>query len=87
MELQIQDLVESIKRDGISEAEKQASEILADARTKADEIVREGSKDAAKLIEDARKEDRCHAAKWPRGGRAGWPRCIAFTGKSAPRTA
>ena len=56
MELQIQDLVESIKRDGISEAEKRAAEIIADAKTKADEIVRTGAKDAAKLIEDARKE-------------------------------
>ncbi len=56
MELQIQDLVESIKRDGILEAEKRAAEIIADAKTKADEIVRTGAKDAAKLIEDARKE-------------------------------
>jgi V/A-type H+/Na+-transporting ATPase subunit E len=56
MELQIQDLVESIKRDGISEAAKLAAEIIADAKAKADEIVRSGTKDAAKIIEDARKE-------------------------------
>lgn len=56
MELQIQDLVESIKRDGISEAEKQAAVIIADARTKADALVREGAEESARLIEEARKE-------------------------------
>ncbi|PKL14142.1 MAG: V-type ATP synthase subunit E [Spirochaetae bacterium HGW-Spirochaetae-8] len=56
MELQIQDLVESIKRDGISEASKHAAEIIAEAKAKADEIVRSSTKDAAKIIEDARKE-------------------------------
>lgn len=56
MELQIQDLVESIKRDGISEASKRAAEIIAEAKSKADEIVRTGTKDAAKIVEDARKE-------------------------------
>ena len=56
MELQIQDLVESIKRDGISEASKRAAEIIAEAKAKAEEIVRSGTKDAAKIIEDARKE-------------------------------
>jgi len=56
MELQIQDLVESIKRDGISEASKHAAEIIAEAKARADEIVRSSTKDAAKIIEDARKE-------------------------------
>ena len=39
MEQQIQDLVESIKRDGINEAEKKSSEIIAAAQEKAKEIV------------------------------------------------
>jgi V/A-type H+-transporting ATPase subunit E len=56
MELQIQDLVESIKRDGISEASKRAAEMIAEAKAKADEIVRSGTKDAARIVEDARKE-------------------------------
>lgn len=56
MELQIQDLVDSIKRDGIAEAEKQAAQIIAEAKSKADEMVRAASRDAAKLIDDARKE-------------------------------
>jgi len=56
MELQIQDLVESIKRDGISEAEKKAAVIIADAKTKADALVREGTDESARLIGEARKE-------------------------------
>jgi len=36
MELQIQDLVSSIKKDGIDSANQQAAAILADARKQAD---------------------------------------------------
>ena len=39
MELQIQDLVSSIKKDGIDSANQQAAAILADARKQADAIV------------------------------------------------
>jgi V/A-type H+-transporting ATPase subunit E len=56
MELQIQELVDSIKRDGIAEAEKRAAEIVSEAKEKADELVRNGAKEAEKLIEDAKKE-------------------------------
>lgn len=56
MELQIQDLVDSIKRDGIAEAEKKAAQIISEAKEKAEELVRAGAKEAAKLLEDAKKE-------------------------------
>ncbi len=56
MELQIQELVESIKRDGIAEAEKRAAEIVSEAQAKAEELVRNGAKEADKLVEDAKKE-------------------------------
>ena len=39
MELQIQDLVSSIKKDGIDSANQQAAAILADARKQADAII------------------------------------------------
>ena len=39
MELQIQDLVSSIKKDGIESAKAEAAQILADARAQADKIV------------------------------------------------
>ena len=56
MELQIQDLVDSIKRDGIAEAEKQAAIIISEAKEKAAGLVRTGAKDAAKLMEDAKRD-------------------------------
>lgn len=56
MELQIQDLVDSIKRDGIAEAEKKAAQIIEDAKEKSNELIRAANKEAAKLLEEARKE-------------------------------
>ena len=46
MELQIQDLVSSIKKDGIDSANQEAAAILADARKQADAIVAEGKRNA-----------------------------------------
>lgn len=56
MELQIQDLVSSIKKDGIDSANKEAAAILTDARKQADAIVAEAKKEADKLREDAKAE-------------------------------
>ena len=40
MEQQIQDLVASIKKEGIEEAKKQSAEILASAKAEAEEIIK-----------------------------------------------
>lgn len=56
MELQIQDLVASIKRDGIEEAEKKAAEIISAANDKAGDIVASAKKEAEKLIDEAKKD-------------------------------
>lgn len=56
MELQIQDLVSSIKRDGIDSANKEAAAILAEAKKQADAIVADAKKEADKLREDAKAE-------------------------------
>ena len=56
MELQIQDLVSSIKKDGIDSANKEAAAILADARKQAEAMIAEAKKDADKLREDAKAE-------------------------------
>lgn len=56
MELQIQDLVASIKRDGIEEAEKKASEIISEANRKAEDIIAAAKKEAGKLVEEAKKD-------------------------------
>ncbi len=56
MELQIQDLVSSIKKDGIDRANQEAAAILADARAQADAIVSAAKAEADKLRGDAEAE-------------------------------
>lgn len=56
MELQIKDLVASIKKDGIEEAEKQSAALLNEAKNKADEIIRNAELQAKKIKEDAERE-------------------------------
>ncbi len=56
MELQIQDLVSSIKKDGIDSANQETAAILADARKQADAIVADAKAEADKLRGDARAE-------------------------------
>ncbi len=56
MAQQIQDLVASIRKDGIEVARKEAAQIIADAKAQADEIVSQGRKRASQLIEEAQKE-------------------------------
>ena len=56
MEIQIQDLVQSIKRDGIEEARKEADAIVAAAKAKADEIIAASKAEAEKNIENANRE-------------------------------
>lgn len=56
MELQIQDLVASIKRDGIEEGEKQAKAIIDNAKAEAERILAEAKGNATKLVTDAKKE-------------------------------
>lgn len=56
MEMQIQDLIASIKKDGLDQAKKEADEYLAKARAEADEIVRKAQVEREKLLESAKKE-------------------------------
>ncbi len=56
MELQIQDLVSSIKKDGIDTANREAAAIIAEAKQQADAIVAEAKREADKLREDAKAE-------------------------------
>ena len=56
MEIQIQDLVKSIKRDGIEEARKEADAIIADAKAEAEQIIAESKAQAEKNIESANRE-------------------------------
>ena len=56
MELNIQDLVSSIKRDGVEAARKEADGILADARKQAEAIIAQAKTEAAAAKESASKE-------------------------------
>lgn len=56
MEQQIQDLVSSIRKEGIEEASRQSAEIVAKAEAEAERILADAKKKADKLIEDAKNE-------------------------------
>lgn len=56
MELQIQDLVNSIKKNGIAEADKKAAQIIAEAQAKADDLIANANKEAQKIAEETKKE-------------------------------
>lgn len=56
MELQIQDLVSSIKHDGIEEAEKQKAAIISAAEQQSVRIVEDARMEATKLIDAAHRE-------------------------------
>ena len=56
MELQIQDLVSSIKKDGIESANREAAQILADAKAQAEKIVADYyAKDAMETVAVAKE--------------------------------
>ncbi len=56
MELQIQDLVSSIKKDGIEAANKEAEAIIAEAKKQAATILGDARSEAEKIKESAEKE-------------------------------
>ena len=56
MELQIQDLVSSIRKEGIDQARLEADTIIADAEKKAASIVSDAKTEAESLKESAEKE-------------------------------
>jgi V/A-type H+-transporting ATPase subunit E len=56
MDVQVQSLIDKIKKDGISSAEQQAAEILAKARKDAERIVNEAETQAADMLKTAKAE-------------------------------
>lgn len=56
MEQQIQDLIASIKKDGIDKANEESARIINEANKKAEEIIARANADKDKLLEDARKQ-------------------------------
>lgn len=56
MEINIQDLVQSIKHDGMEEAKKEADSVVDAAKLQAQEIIEAAKKEAAKILDDANRE-------------------------------
>ena len=57
MEIQLQELIEQIKKDGVQAAEAEAAAILAAARQQAEHIVAEAQTQADKLLAAAKAEN------------------------------
>jgi V/A-type H+-transporting ATPase subunit E len=56
MDIQLKELIETIKKDGIASAEAKAAQIIAEAEQKAEEIRQKAQKEAEKLIQEAKRE-------------------------------
>ena len=57
MEIQLQDLLDQIKKDGVASAQAEAASILADAKAEAEKIVADAKQQADKLIASAKAEN------------------------------
>ncbi len=57
MEIQLQELIEQIKKDGVDAAETQAEEILVSAKAEAEKIIADAKAQADKMIADAKAEN------------------------------
>jgi len=56
MEIQVQELIDKIKKDGIDTASKQATEIKKDAQTEASRIIEAAKKEAESIISNSKRE-------------------------------
>ena len=56
MDVQLQELIDKIKKDGVAAAEKDAAKIIADSEKKAEAIVAEAQSKAAEIIKSAQSE-------------------------------
>lgn len=56
MDIQLQELIDKIKKDGVASAEKEASDIIKDAEKKASSIIDEAQKKSDEMIKNAKAE-------------------------------
>ena len=56
MEIQLQELIEQIKKDGVEAAESQAEAILTAAKDEAQKIISDAKAEAEKIVADAKAE-------------------------------
>lgn len=57
MEIQLQELIEQIKKDGVEAAENQAETILLSAKAEAEKIIADAKAQADKIMSDAKAEN------------------------------
>ena len=57
MEVQLQELIEKIKKEGVGAAEEKATQILKDAETKANSIISEAQEKADLIVKKAKEEE------------------------------
>ncbi len=57
MEVQLQELIEKIKKEGVGAAEEKATQILKDAETKANSIISEAQERADLIVKKAKEEE------------------------------
>ncbi len=57
MEIQLQELIDQIKKDGVEAAETQAAAILVSAKSEAEKIISEAKAQADKIMADAKSEN------------------------------
>ncbi len=56
MDVQLQELIDKIKKDGVATAEKEAAKIIADAEKKAESIIAEAEQKAEAIIKNGKNE-------------------------------
>lgn len=56
MDVQLQELIDKIKKDGVAAAENESAAIVSDAEKKASEIIEKANSDAAEIIKKAKAE-------------------------------
>ena len=57
MEIQLQELIAQIKKDGVDAAEDQATAIINDAKTQAEKIIADAQAQADKILQNAKTEN------------------------------
>ena len=57
MEIQLQELIDRIKKEGVEAAEVQADEILESAKVEAEKIISDAKAKAEKIMSDAKTEN------------------------------
>lgn len=79
MDIQLQELIEKIKNDGVAAAEKSSADIISDAEKKASDIIAEAHEKAESIIKTAKTEtERMEKASIEAISQAGRNQLISF---------